>query len=89
MVSGWKRTGSPSDLPVLANSFPYVKIYWSLENEGLHFLASMRPLTPPTVDQFVARMPDAAKKDLMEWESGDIRTVADGSSARKCRLRKF
>jgi predicted membrane-bound spermidine synthase len=59
----------------LVASFPYVRVYWSLAGEGLHFLASMQPLAVPTVDEFLARMPDRAKKDLLEWESADARTV--------------
>jgi len=60
----------------LVVSFPYVKVYRSLAGEGLHFLASMQPLEAPTVDQFVTRLPESAKKDLLEWEHDDIRTIA-------------
>jgi len=60
----------------LVLSFPYVKVYRSLAGEGLHFLASMQPLHTPTVAQFAARLPDTAKKDLVEWERGDAREVA-------------
>ena len=60
----------------LSLSFPYIRVYRSLDNEGFHFLASMQPLDPPTVDQFMARVPEAAKKDLVEWEHTDARTTA-------------
>jgi spermidine synthase len=60
----------------LTTSFPYVRVYRSLTGEGLHFLASMEPLQAPTVDEFVARLPAAAKKDLVEWEHEDVSTLA-------------
>ena len=34
---------------------------------GTHVLAAEWPLQPPTVQQAIARMPDAAKQDLVEW----------------------
>jgi spermidine synthase len=51
----------------IAVSFPYVKTYRSLYGTGLHILASRQPLKAPTPDQFVRRLPQAARKDLMEW----------------------
>ncbi len=60
----------------LVQSFPYIRVYRSLTGEGLHFLASMQPLVAPSVDEFVARLPQEAKKDLLEWEHDDIRTLA-------------
>jgi hypothetical protein len=45
---------------------------------GYHFIASMKPIETPTTDLFIKRMPESAKKDLMEWFPGqDIRKIVD------------
>ena len=36
----------------------------------LHTLAAQFPLALPTIDEAVARMPEAAKKDMVEWNPG-------------------
>ena len=51
----------------LRESFPYVVIFKSIENWGYHFLASETPIPEMTPAEFVQRLPDAAKQDLMEW----------------------
>ena len=50
-------------------SFPYVRCFDSVEGWGIHMLASMDPIEPQTAEELAARMPDAAKKDLLEWSS--------------------
>src|SRR5207253_1463185 len=59
----------------LADSFPYIKVYRSSTGEGFHFLASMRPLNAPAVERLIPRIPPAAKKDFLEWETGDLQSV--------------
>jgi predicted membrane-bound spermidine synthase len=54
----------------LSNSFPYVRVYTSIEGWGWHFLASMRPIPIRTASELLARMPPAAVLDLMEWGPG-------------------
>ena len=51
----------------LNNSFPYVRVYRSVEGWGWHFLASMHPIPSRKTGELVARMPAAAVIDLMEW----------------------
>jgi hypothetical protein len=51
----------------LSNSFPYVKVYKSLEGWGFHFIASMTPVQVPSVNTITDRMPKTAGDDLMEW----------------------
>ena len=51
----------------LCNEFPYVRCFNSIEGWGVHFLASMQPIEPLTAAELTARMPDAAKRDLVEW----------------------
>ncbi len=48
-------------------SFPYVRSFRSINGWGLHILASKDPIEQRTPAQLVAQMPDAAKKDLLEW----------------------
>jgi spermidine synthase len=58
------------DLAVIRSvcvSFPHVRCFRSIENWGFHILASMEPIEQRTGDQLVARMPDTAKDDLLEW----------------------
>ena len=53
-------------------SFPYVRCFISINGWGLHIIASMDPIDIPGPAQLAARMPDAAKHDMLEWsESGD------------------
>jgi spermidine synthase len=58
----------------LKNSFPYVRVYHSVEGWGWHFLASDRPIPVRTADELLARMPGAAVADMMEW--GPAKTPA-------------
>ena len=54
----------------LAQSFPYVVAFRSMDDWGYHFLASMSPIPDLTPEQFVARLPEAARHDLTEWSNG-------------------
>jgi spermidine synthase len=61
----------------LINSFPYVKAFKSVDDLGVHFIASSSPLETPTAEEMILRLPDSARRDLTEWYAGkDIRTVA-------------
>ena len=55
----------------IANSFPYSRCFPSVEGWGFHVLASMSPIENETSGQLAARMPAAAKKDLIEWGSSN------------------
>jgi spermidine synthase len=48
-------------------SFPYVRGFPSVEGWGTHLLGSMEPIEQLDAAQLAARMPDSAKKDLLEW----------------------
>jgi spermidine synthase len=54
----------------IVDEFPYVRVYRSIEDWGYHFSASMQPFEKPTVEQFIARMPERARTDLLEWAGG-------------------
>ncbi|PYV09965.1 MAG: hypothetical protein DMG07_22040 [Acidobacteria bacterium] len=60
----------------LVRSFPHVRVFRSSEDWGYHFLASKNPIHLPGVDEMLARMPEAAQRDLLEWSRGaDIHDV--------------
>ena len=71
----------------LRESFPYVVIFKSIEDWGYHFLASESPIPELTPTEFVARLPDAAKHDLMEWSPGiTIQTMAADILSRRASI---
>ena len=51
----------------IRDSFPYVKVFRSCMGWGFHFFASMEPFDVPDVSTFIARMPERARIDLLEW----------------------
>jgi spermidine synthase len=74
ILQQWYGTGEVATLQAvarsLANSFPHVKLYRSVENWGFHFLASLAPLSEPGPDNLATRLPPRARQDLMEWSKG-------------------
>lgn len=54
----------------LKDSFSYVRAYHSVQNYGWHYLASMSPIPERTSAELVARMPEKAITDMMEWGPG-------------------
>jgi hypothetical protein len=68
----------------LRESFRYVVAFKSIENWGYHFLASMSPIPDISPKEFVARMPEPARRDLMEWSSDiKIETMAENILSRR------
>jgi len=51
----------------LEESFPYVRAFVSVGNEGLHFLASMNPIPTLTASELAKHLPLDAAHDLIEW----------------------
>jgi len=51
----------------LQESFPYVRVFHSLDNQGLHFLASDQPIVLRTARELAERMPTKAAQDMIEW----------------------
>ncbi|MGA8088519.1 MAG: hypothetical protein WCA10_14515 [Terracidiphilus sp.] len=51
----------------LQQSFPYVRVFRPVEENGWHFLASMRPIAERSADELVKRMPAEVVTDMMEW----------------------
>ena len=52
----------------LAQAFPYVVGYRSLEGWGIHYLASMQPIPAVDAATFVSRLPEKVRRDLVEWD---------------------
>jgi spermidine synthase len=57
-------------------SFPYVRLFRAIDDPahqigGYHFIASLAPVPPMTVAEFLDRMPAAARRDLQEWSVTD------------------
>lgn len=59
----------------LKQSFPYIRAFHSLDNGGIHFLASEYPIVKRSAEELVDRMPQSAEEDLIEW--GPATTPAD------------
>lgn len=51
----------------IARSFPYVRVFRSVEGWGYHFLASMSPIMIPSEEIMIERIPEKARKDMLEW----------------------
>ena len=54
----------------LAREFAHVRVFRSVEDWGLHFTASMKPVELPTAAALAAAMPDEARRNLLEWNPG-------------------
>jgi len=51
----------------LKESFPYVRVFGYTKVPGLHYLCSMSPIPLRTPEELVARMPEKALVDFVEW----------------------
>ncbi|HEY4842570.1 MAG TPA: fused MFS/spermidine synthase [Terriglobales bacterium] len=51
----------------IKNSFPYIRVFQGMDGWGWHFLASDRPIPIRSAVELVARMPQSAIEDMMEW----------------------
>jgi spermidine synthase len=71
ILQQWLPEGDNADQSAVAralkDSFPYVRVYHSVEHGGCHYLASESAIPLRTSEELVARMPPAAVTDMMEW----------------------
>jgi spermidine synthase len=71
ILQQWLPGGDPvvraSVARALKESFPYVRVFHSVEGWGYHFLASESPLPNPTAAELALRLPDKAATDFLEW----------------------
>jgi len=79
LLQQWTPPGEPlienAIARALADSFPHVAAFRSFDGRGTHFTASMTPWAVPTAAEFVARLPEAARRDMVEWNTGELRDV--------------
>lgn len=79
ILQQWYALGDKTDIAAVIRAiraeFPYVRMYVSVENWGIHFLASMRPLPDLSAAEMARRTPSAAVRDLLEW--GPAKTAED------------
>lgn len=75
-TNGILQTWVPQNITVAAaalrsvcESFPHVRYFSSVEKWGLHVLASMEPIDTCSAAELASRMPEAGKRDLLEWSS--------------------
>ena len=54
----------------LKESFPYIRVFRSVQGWGYHFLASNQPLPQRSAAELAGRLPANAARDLVEWDSG-------------------
>lgn len=71
ILQQWIPAGDAEDLAAVAlalrRSFPYVRMFPSVEGWGFHFLASDRPLPKRTANELAQRLSANAAADLVEW----------------------
>jgi predicted membrane-bound spermidine synthase len=54
----------------LADAFPHVRVFRSVEGWGYYFLASDHEIFIPEVESLVGKIPQRAREDLVEWYPG-------------------
>jgi spermidine synthase len=73
ILAQWLPEGDDADFASVAralkNSFPYVRVFGSVDGWGYHFLASEQPLPHLSAEDLQRRLPVDAVADLTEWDS--------------------
>ena len=64
---GGDQTTQIAVVRALIESFPYVRVFGSIENWGFHYLASNRPIMVRTASEMAQLLPVPAQKDAQEW----------------------
>jgi spermidine synthase len=76
ILQQWLPGGEPIEIAAMAKAlatrFPYIRVFGAIEGRafGLHFLASDQPIPLRTPAEALARFPEAARADLVEWSRG-------------------
>ena len=72
ILAQWLPEGDNEDFAAVArslhNSFPYVRVFGSVDGWGFHFLASEQPLPQRTAEDLQRKLPPDAAADLTEWD---------------------
>jgi spermidine synthase len=73
VLATWLPDGDAEDFAAVAgalrNSFPFVRVFGSVDGWGFHFLASEHPLPHLTAEDLRLKLPAEATADLTEWDS--------------------
>jgi spermidine synthase len=69
-IPGGENLAVVSFARALRESFPYVRGFVSIQNWGLHLLASRQPIPTTTAAVLANRLPTEAARDLVEWGPG-------------------
>jgi len=73
ILAQWLPEGDDADFASVAralkNSFPYVRVFGSVDGWGYHFLASEQPLPHLSAEDLQRKLPADAVADLTEWDS--------------------
>ncbi len=86
ILQQWLPYGEPivksSVTKALQQAFPSVRVFPSIMDYGIHFLASMHPIPSTSAGVLASRMPANAAADMVEWgpESTPERQFADALS---------
>jgi spermidine synthase len=71
ILQQWIPSGDRQDFAAVAlalrRSFPFVRVFNSVQGWGFHFLASDRPLPDRTAKELAQRLSAQAAADLVEW----------------------
>jgi spermidine synthase len=71
ILQQWYPGGDPVTTAAIARalteSFPYVRAFVSIENNGIHYFASRQPIPFRSASEMAKRMPPNAAADLVEW----------------------
>jgi spermidine synthase len=75
ILAQWLPDGDAEDFAAVAraikDSFPFVRVFGSVDGWGYHFLASEQPLPRLSAAELLNRVPADAVADLTEWDSPD------------------
>lgn len=71
ILQQWLPDGDPvvrsAVARALAESFPYVRVFQYSSSWGYQFLASAQPIPDRSPAELVQRMPESARRDMIEW----------------------
>jgi spermidine synthase len=71
ILQQWLPAGDAATLASVAKaiqqSFPYIRVYHSLDGWGYHFLASNEPIPSYSPAALASHLPPTATADLLEW----------------------
>jgi hypothetical protein len=74
ILQQWYPGGDAKTLQAILRSaleeFKYVRVSRAFDGWGCHILCSMQPLPVRTARELFERLPDKARRDLVEWSPG-------------------